>query len=837
MRLLQSLHCILGCLLVCNLAAAEPQIAITGQYTNTVMVLQEDGTVIGWGDEFNGQLLRKKAQQQQPIANVNLPVSLDIQDIDRFLPITGTYSTIFAQKTDGSIWYWGADVPSFTASIFPRYNKRHIPQMADEFPQGRLKKLDFSTNTGFFLLENNQLWISSYNPAFYPNIIDESSKQANGLVLLSENVADFSASTEHVLIVKTDGSLWSVGTNDRGQLGIGNKVAYNTLQKVNLTDVKQVVALSGLRYVFQYYSSEQYSLALKHDGTVWAWGSSLYLGTGATEINEQLTPVQVDIEDVKALSASFKHTLALKNDGTVWAWGNNRYGQLGSGTVKDADNDNQMRAFVTTPVQVQIDNVSTVGAGWDYSIAIKNDGSIWTWGNNSNGMLGDGTIVSRDTPQSIVKNTLYMPEGFLGDEIDEFVALLNTHNQAVNAVCSIYYEDGTGFSFPLTLPPEQRSSFSLKEKGVAFYRPFAMVIEPEKRITATFIHYGAGNIALGANFTPVTSEKWATAQGFFNHEDKIRNYLVGFNPNDEPVKVNVRITGATEVFPRDIPVTVAAKSRFSIKLQDHLNTQIPEQPIGALVSADKGIVVAMTQYDDFLNEGVLSIAEPSWGHTGGYVSEGWLSESGFEVIHVMNPSHKNTRIYFSNINPNPAGFQNVFANITLKPYQQKTLVLKDYLPINQPLSISVNVNSSIDNTYGDNVVANFNHFDLSGLNGVNFVTHAHTHWEFAEGFKGRDVLEFLLIRRASIYNIDTNIKVRLYYHDGQANAEIDLFIPGHENKIALLLHDDDRVRSNPDQGILYGITIDADQPIVPYFTHYDFNFGGAFALSGTGWNP
>ncbi|WP_353572922.1 hypothetical protein [Candidatus Albibeggiatoa sp. nov. BB20] len=831
MRLLQGLHLILGCLLIFNVTAVEPQIAIAGKTTSIVMILQQDGSLISWGESSAGQLLRETTYQKY-VGDINVPILLDIQDVEELL-LSTEYPATFVRKTDGTIWYWGEPAPQFTPSpIFPLfdYTKRHIPVLANPLPQGDIKKVIYSSSAGFILTDKNELWISSHNALFYPDIISEASKQANGLVLLTKNVADFSVSFEYVLIVKTDGTVWSLGKNTNGQLGTGDKIAYNIPQKINLSNVKQVVASTGQRFesFFQPDISDNYSLALKNDGTVWAWGSSPYLGIGAAEINDQLTPVQVDIEDVKTLSVFFKHVLALKNDGTVWAWGNNDNGQLGIGTSNSVDEDDFLSQFVTKPIQVLIDDVAAIATGYDFSVAVKNDNSIWTWGNNKRGMLADGTMISHDTPQSIVKNTLYMPEGFIGDNIEEFVALLNTHEEPVDATCSIYYEDGTGFSFPLKLLPEQRSSFSLKDKGVQFYRPFAMVIEPSKRITATFIHYGEGNVALGANFTPVTSKKWSTAQGFYNHEDKVRNYLVGFNPSDESANIELRITGFSDAFPRDINLTVAPKSRFSVKLQDYLNTQIPEQPIGALISSDKEIVVGMTQYDDFLNDGIFIIAEPSWGNTSGYVSEGWLSESGFEVVNVMNPNDTQARISLRNINP-----YSIFNDIILEPYQQTAIVLKDFLPKNQPLSISVAAD------YGKNIVANFNHFDLSGLNGVNFSPNAHTHWEFAEGFRGNDVLEFLLIRRISTYYpaSDIKVKVKLYYSDGQANAEIDLVIPDREDKVALFLHEDDRVRSNPDQGILYGITIDAEQPVIPYFAHYDFNFGGAFALSGTGWNP
>ncbi|MCV6639541.1 hypothetical protein [Candidatus Albibeggiatoa sp. nov. NOAA] len=842
MRLFQVTHLILGCLLVFNLHAIEPKIAIAGKTLSSVIVLQKDGSLVGWGDNANGLLLRQEPSKR------NMPVTLDIDGVQDIFLNSSTFLPAYLQKQDGSIWYWGNSSYFNPKNLFPKSNTSYIPQPAKQLNQANIKKVALNYYSIFILTDKNELWLSSNNDIFYPDVFE---MQTEGLVLIDTQVADMAVSNNHALIIKTDDSVWSLGHNVNGQLGTGDTNLYNKPQSLNLSNVKQVIATESN---LNSYDEDYYSLALKHDGTVWAWGFAPYIGIGATQLDSQPTPVQVNIGNVKSLSATAGHTLALKHDGTVWAWGDNTSGQIGDGIStalssqnlsiqlvglplrEDIENARQSvmtdqiaaGKLFTRPVQVDIDDVTAIAAGEGFSVAVKNDDSIWTWGDNKFGMLGDGTQLSRSTPKSISSNTLYMPEGFIGNDIEEFVSLLNTHDEEVNATCSIYYEDGTKFSFPLTLPPKQRSSFSVKEKGVPFYRPFAMVIESDKKITAAFAHYATGNIALGDNFTSITSKKWATAQGFYNHEDKIRSYLVGFNPNDEAVNVNLRITGSTVAFPRDIELKVAANSRFSVKLQDHLNTSIPEQSIGALVSASKDIVVGMSHYDDFLNEGTFTIAHPSWGENTGRVAEGWLSDTGFEVVDLINPNDTRVSVNFSAY---PSETQSSsFLTVGLEPFSQYAVVLNDFLPKHKPQHISWREESGLP------VVADFSHYDLSGLNGVNFTHQAYTHWEFAEGFRFDNVLEFLLISRGHP-NGETNIKVSVYYFDGQANAEFNVVIPEGEMKTALALHEDDRIRSNPSHGIAYGFTLDASEPVIPYFTHYDFNLGGAFALSGTGWNP
>ena len=151
----------------------------------------------------------------------------------------------------------------------------------------------------------------------------------------------------------------------------------------------QVRGLTGITAISAGFVS--HAVALKNDGTVWAWGSNGYgqLGDGTT--TGRNIPVQVsDLTGVTAISAGDSHTVALKNDGTVWAWGLNNYCQLGDGT-----NTNR-----NTPVQViglRTDGIA-ISAGGLHTVALKNNGTVWAWGLNYSGQLGDGTTTDSYTP-------------------------------------------------------------------------------------------------------------------------------------------------------------------------------------------------------------------------------------------------------------------------------------------------------------------------------------------------------------------------------------------------------------------------------------------------------
>jgi alpha-tubulin suppressor-like RCC1 family protein len=208
------------------------------------------------------------------------------------------------------------------------------------------------------------------------------------------------AGSSHSLALKNDGTVWAWGANDSGQLGDGTTMERHIpVQVQNLSGI--VAIASGIA---------DFSLALKNDGTVWAWGPNFAgnLGVGDLEcIPNCSTPVRVHgLTEVQYIAKGFVHSLAVKGDGTVWAWGGNANGELGDGTTIERH----------TPVQVvvpwvvynlggriiagpgDLTNVKAVAAGEQFSLALKNDGTVVSWGLNSSGQLGDGNVSNRNNP-------------------------------------------------------------------------------------------------------------------------------------------------------------------------------------------------------------------------------------------------------------------------------------------------------------------------------------------------------------------------------------------------------------------------------------------------------
>jgi YD repeat-containing protein len=176
---------------------------------------------------------------------------------------------------------------------------------------------------------------------------------------------------EHTIALKNDGTVWTWGYNGSGQLGDGTALD-------NSASRSAPIQVSGLSGVVAIAAGENYTIALKNDGTVWTWGAT----PGGS------LPVQVSgLSGVKAIAGGAQHLIALKNDETVWTWGSNDFGQLGTTTPGSL-----------TPLQVSgLSGVKAIAAGGFHTIALKNDGSVWTWGMNRKGQLGDGTTSPNTT--------------------------------------------------------------------------------------------------------------------------------------------------------------------------------------------------------------------------------------------------------------------------------------------------------------------------------------------------------------------------------------------------------------------------------------------------------
>ncbi|WP_350356638.1 T9SS type A sorting domain-containing protein [Hymenobacter canadensis] len=202
--------------------------------------------------------------------------------------------------------------------------------------------------------------------------------------------SQLAAGTFHSAALQTDGKLWMWGRNNAGQLGNGSTAAQSSTPVVVVTPS---TALTGTTWK-QVAAGTFHTVALRSDGTLWAWGdnSSGQLGDGST--TSQRIPVFVPTPvgaqagtSWTQVVAGYAHTLALRSDGTLWAWGGNLYGQLGDGTTTDRHLPVRVRTslnLITEPTWVQITTAN------HHSLGITMGGGLWAWGRNHLGQLGVG---------------------------------------------------------------------------------------------------------------------------------------------------------------------------------------------------------------------------------------------------------------------------------------------------------------------------------------------------------------------------------------------------------------------------------------------------------------
>ena len=220
------------------------------------------------------------------------------------------------------------------------------------------------------------------------------------------NMKLISAGENHTVALKSDGSVWTWGMNSYGQLGDGT-----VSQRSSPVRVVGSGGAGWLQDVTEVAAGLDYTLALKSDKTVWAWGNGpgsdvTYGGLGDGTTSTRTSPVQVKgqggygfLTDVIAIASGHGHKVALKDNGTVWTWGRNSYGQLGDGTT----------TVPNYPVQVRGENgngylgdvIAIAAVGCVHTTVVKRDGTVWTWGYNEHGQLGDGTTIQRTTPVQV----------------------------------------------------------------------------------------------------------------------------------------------------------------------------------------------------------------------------------------------------------------------------------------------------------------------------------------------------------------------------------------------------------------------------------------------------
>ncbi len=257
---------------------------------------------------------------------------------------------------------------------------------------------------------SNEVWIWGYNVSGQLGVNDVANRSSPVMLSSAVSWLVLSASFQFMAGIKSDRTLWAWGCNTSGQLGLNDLTNRSSPIKVGAdTDWAGVAC------------GQAYTMAVKTDGTLWTWGLNSSGQLGLRDVATRSSPAKVGAAtdwspNTRHLAPGATHTLAIKTDGTLWAWGLNTSGQLGLRDVATRSSPAKVGAGTTW---------STVATGLAFSAASTSTNTLWTWGMNESGQLGLRDVAHRSSPAQVGAGIWSSTQLALGDR---FVLAMQTGN-------------------------------------------------------------------------------------------------------------------------------------------------------------------------------------------------------------------------------------------------------------------------------------------------------------------------------------------------------------------------------------------------------------------------
>jgi hypothetical protein len=384
-----------------------------------------------------------------------------------FSDISSGYGTVVAKKTDGSVWGWGDNSLGQLGGL-PQSNYYVSASLPNS---GNVLKIFSGTISTFLIKSNGTLWATGGN--FNGNLgVNSTSPAITTLVQVgTENNWKEVSGDYFTIAVKYDGTLWAWGQNDGHQMGDGSCCADRLVPGQVGTDTDwQKVEVSGSRSAF----------AIKTNGTLWVWGTNISGLLGSNVVQSISVPTQFTTDsNWDKVAAGYVHILALKTDGTLWAWGDGTTGGCGDGLP--------LSYLRSSPHQViSTGTWATMSAGQQFSVGIKTDGTLWAWGQNDQGQLGDGTTTNKSLPEQIGTATNWQSVscGYVGVAALRTDGSLwtwgdNTYGQLCNGNPAIS-SSATPYNVPVA-----GCSLGVND----FDKPTALILSPNPAAESLTVHY------------------------------------------------------------------------------------------------------------------------------------------------------------------------------------------------------------------------------------------------------------------------------------------------------------------------------------------------------------
>jgi len=339
--------------------------------------------LFAWGQNAYGELAQNDRTSRSSPTQIPGTTWADINPYGK-ATVYGEHWSI-TTKTDGTLWAWGINNRG-------QLGQNNITNYSSPVQVGSDTTWDYVDGGGGQVLAiktDGTGWVWGRNYMGQLGLNQTSYDGYSSPVQLPGTWSKFKASKYESFGTKTDGTLWAWGYNSQGILGQNNRTAYSSPTQIPGTTW---VDIDGSFHM----------IASKTDGTLWSWGYGGYGEIGQNNLTNYSSPVQIPGTSWTTASvyANYAISMAMKTDGTLWAWGGNAKGQLGQnegGSIPAGG------TYYSSPVQVPGTDWSNKGAlGYNRTFAIKTNGELWSWGYNApGGQLGHNDIINYSSPTQI----------------------------------------------------------------------------------------------------------------------------------------------------------------------------------------------------------------------------------------------------------------------------------------------------------------------------------------------------------------------------------------------------------------------------------------------------
>ena len=331
-----------------------------------------------WGSASNGKL------GDNTTVNKSSPVSV-VGGYTDWCQVSGGSEHSLGLRTNGTAWAWGQGNNGRLGDNTID-NKSSPVSVVGGFTDWCNISAGF--NFSLAIRTNSTIW--SWGLQTEGQLGDGTTTTRSSPVSVVGGFTDWcqvSAGNNHSVAVRTNGTIWGWGCNAGGRLGNNNTA--------NVSSPVSVVG--GLTNWCGVSAGGKHTLGLNTSGVLWAWGYGSYGRLGYNCTTNQSSPVSVvgGFTDWCQISAGTDHSAAVRTNGTAWAWGYGFQGQIG---------DNAGAVIRSSPVSVVggFTDWCQASAGANDSFGLRTNGTLWAWGNNGTGRLGDGTTTNRSSPVSVV---------------------------------------------------------------------------------------------------------------------------------------------------------------------------------------------------------------------------------------------------------------------------------------------------------------------------------------------------------------------------------------------------------------------------------------------------